>query len=311
LIETAKKCGADVVKFQTHLPEAETIKDAPNPAYFKSESRYDYFSRIAFSNKQWLELSQHCEKEDIQFMSSPFSIEAVDILEKIGNKEYKIPSGEITNIPLLDEIGSTMKPIIISSGMSSWSELDSAVKAVERHHHKITILQCTSEYPCSYENVGLNILAEIKNRYGYAFGLSDHTLSNYASFAAVTMGASTIEKHLTFHKGMYGSDAKHSLDPDEFTDLVNGIRAIDIMKTTEVQKNEMANSLVGMKKIFQKSLVARVKIFEGTKVDGQMVAYKKPGTGIEPGRVGEIVGRIAVRDIEIDEILSLGDFKDD
>ena len=304
LIEVAAQCGANAVKFQTHIAGAETLRDAPMPPYFEGEPRYEYFERTAFSRDQWMALKTHCEAQGIEFLSSPFSIEAVELLEAVGVARYKVPSGEVTNLPLLEVIAQTDKPVLLSSGMSSWAELDEAVNTILRHHDQLTVLQCTSEYPCPYEEVGLNVMLEMRERYGLPVGLSDHTLTNYAAFAAVALGASVIEKHLTFSRHMYGSDACHSLEPSEFADLVQGIRAIETMLGSSVDKNATAARLQEMKDIFEKSVVSLVDISAGTVITADMVSVKKPGTGIPARRLPEIIGRVAQRDILKDQLLS-------
>ncbi len=301
LIGLAKECGADAVKFQTHIAEAETIKNAPQPPYFTGEPRFEYFKRTGFSLSQWKALKAHADKLKIEFLSSPFSIEAVDLLEKVGMKRYKIPSGEITNIPMLKRIAKTKKQVILSSGMSTLEELDDAVKTIRTGNNDIVILQCTSEYPCPYDQVGLNVLDEMKKRYKCPVGLSDHTLTTYAPFAAVTLGASVIEKHLTFSRKMYGSDAKHSLEPIEFTDMVSGIRAIEEMLVSKVIKD--AKNMRQMKEIFEKSVVSACAIKKGTVITGAMIAVKKPGTGIPARKFDDIVGRKAKSDIAADTVL--------
>ena len=309
LIELANDCNADCVKFQTHISEAETLKNAPMPSFFKGEPRYKYFERTSFSQSQWKKLKFKCDEHQIEFLSSPFSIQAVDLLENIGVTRYKVPSGDVTNHPMLELIAQTRKPVILSSGMSSWKELDEAVNIILKFHKNITILQCTSEYPCSYENVGINIMLEIKNRYNLPVGLSDHTLSNYSAFLAVSLGASIIEKHLTFSQKMYGSDGKHSLEPNEFKDLVKGIRAFEIMLSTKVDKNKEATRLIEMKNVFQKSIVANCNIRKGTLLEIKHLAFKKPGTGISANRYKEVLGKKILKDIQKNKIISMEDFE--
>lgn len=185
LVELASECGANCIKFQTHIAEAETLKDAPMPPFFKGEPRYEYFKRTGFSLKQWKELKAKCGELEIDFLSSPFSIEAVELLEKVEVKRYKVPSGEVTNLPLLEVVAETKKPVLLSSGMSTWEELNEAIATIQKVHNDITVLQCTSEYPCTYENVGLNVMLEMKERYNLPVGLSDHTLTNYSAFTAM------------------------------------------------------------------------------------------------------------------------------
>ena len=210
LVDTAADCGADVVKFQTHIPFAETLRDAPMPHYFKGEPRFEYFERTGFATGQWKRLAAHAMERGLQFLSSPFSIEAVTLLEDVGVGSYKIPSGEVTNIPMLEAIAETGKPVLLSSGMSDWRELDAAVAAIRGRHERICVMQCTSAYPCPDEKVGLNVLSEMRERWQLPVGYSDHTRDNHACFAAVALGAGVVEKHLTFSRRMYGSDAAHS-----------------------------------------------------------------------------------------------------
>lgn len=307
LIEAAAACGVDAVKFQTHISEAETLPDAPMPPYFKGEPRFEYFNRTGFSLEQWKFLKQHCDQHGVAFLSSPFSEEAVDLLEQVGISQYKIPSGEVTNLPMLEKIAQLGKPVILSSGMSAWDELDRAVDIVRKHNDQLTVLQCTSEYPCPYEQVGLNVMLEIGERYEVPIGLSDHTLTNYAIYAAVTLGASIVEKHFTFSRAMYGSDAPHSLEPAELADLVQGVRAIERMLAHKVDKNNLA-PFENMKMIFEKSLVALVDIPAGVKLSTEMVGIKKPGSGISAARLNEFIGRVTSRAISADSLLAEEDF---
>ncbi len=302
MVDVAADCGVDAVKFQTHFAAAETLPDAPAPAYFSAEPRYEYFQRTAFSRAQWDALKAHCAACKTQFLSSPFSQEAVELLETIGVPLYKIPSGEVTNLPLIEAVAATRKPVLLSSGMSTWAELDRAVNAVLKRHARLVVLQCTSEYPCPAERVGLNMIGEMRDRYEVAVGLSDHTLTNYAAFAAVTMGAAVIEKHFTLSRNLYGSDAKHSVEPVELCDLVRGIRAVETMVSKPVDKDD-PEPFRAMKRIFQKSIVSLVEIPQGARIERSMVGIKKPGTGLPAWRIEEILGRRALRRVPADSLL--------
>lgn len=302
LATAAHKAGADCIKFQTHIAEAETLPNAPSPSYFNAEPRFAYFKRTGFTLEQWKELKEHCESIGAEFMSSPFSEEAVDLLEKVGMKRYKIPSGEVTNIPLLEKIAATKKPVILSSGMSDWKELDAAVNIFTKSGNDLTVLQCTSEYPCPYEKVGLNVLTEMKDRYKLPVGLSDHTLTVFAPIAAVITGATVIEKHFTTSRDLYGSDAKHSLEPREFADMVEGIRAAEIMLTATVDMSHAAG-FAEMKKIFEKSVVSLTDIPEGAVITAEMVACKKPGTGIPARELPRVIGSRALSAIPRDSLI--------
>lgn len=308
LIDTAVECGAGAVKFQTHIPAAETLRNAPLPPYFKGEPRFEYFQRTGFNEGQWRELKARCDEQGTLFLSSPFSVEAVEMLEELGIEQYKIPSGEVTNLPMLEVIAETGKPVLLSSGMSSWQELDAAIETIRRRHDDLTLLQCTSEYPCPHKRVGLNVMLEMRRRYEVPVGLSDHTTDNYACFAAVSMGAVVVEKHLTLSRRMYGSDARHSAEPAQFFDLCCGIRAIETMLAAAVDKDDVEHYRE-MKVIFQKSVTAKAEIPAGTKISRDMLAVRKPGTGISAAQLDTVVGQQAARTIPADTVLEWSDLK--
>lgn len=308
LIDVAADCLADAVKFQMHIAQEETLPTAPSPPYFNAEPRYAYFERTAFSAEQWRQLKLKCEERRVEFLCSPFSIAAVERLDQTGVQRYKIPSGEITNIPLLESVARTGRPVLLSSGMSSWQELDRAVDVILKHNSRLVVLQCTSEYPCPDEHVGLNVMIEMGKRYNVPFGLSDHTLSNYAAYAAVTLGASVIEKHLTFSRKMYGSDARHSVEPEEFSALVQGIRSIERILASPVDKNDIGRFQV-MKETFEKSVVSLAPIPAGALITSEMVGIRKPGTGLPASRLQEVIGSCASRDIPPHSVLQEVDLK--
>ncbi len=237
LAETAAECGADAVKFQLHDALAESTKDAPSPPYFQHETRWEYFNRTAFTDEQWATLKDACDRAGIEFLCSVFSVEAVDRLERLGVGRYKIGSGEVTNLELVRRVAATGKPVLLTSGMSSWQELDAAVAAAG---NEVTVLQCTSVYPTPPERVGLNVLAQLRERYGKPVGFSDHTVGNYAAFAAVALGAVVVEKHFTLSRQAYGPDAALAMEPDELEDLVEGIRELETMLANPVDKNDLA-----------------------------------------------------------------------
>lgn len=306
LVDAAAECRADAVKFQLHIAEAETLSEAPCPPYFTEEPRDAYFRRTAFSEAQWAQLKRHCESRGVEFVCSPFSLEAVEVLERVGVARYKIASGEVTNLPLLERVAATGKPVLLSSGMSTWAELDAAVAAVRRSHQRLTVLQCTSAYPCPDEQVGLNVLEQLTTRYGVPVGLSDHTMANYAAYAAVALGATVIEKHLTLSRRMYGSDAAHSLEPAEYADLVQGIRAIERMVAHPVDKDDVSR-FHAMKRTFEKSVVAVAPIPAGSIITPQMLGLKKPGTGLPAAKLTELIGKRAARTVAANTLLTAED----
>lgn len=302
LIDLAAKVGADAIKFQTHLPAAETLRNAPVPPYFTGEPRFEYFARTGFTPDQWGKLAAHAKSCGIDFLSSPFSIEAVELLESVGVSRYKIPSGEVSNIPMLEAVARTGRPVLLSSGMSNWHEMDAAVKTVLKHHDRLCVLQCTTSYPCPPEKVGLNVLAEIRARWNCEIGYSDHTLENNACLAAVALGATVIEKHLTFSRAMYGSDARHSAEPEQFSALSRGIREISAMLASPVSKDDLRD-VKEMKAIFEKSVVSTRPIQSGATITADMVAVKKPGTGIPAAKLNLVIGSTAKSDLPADVLI--------
>jgi N-acetylneuraminate synthase len=307
LIELAAACGADTVKFQTHLPEAETLRGAPSPAYFKGEPRFDYFRRTGFTVDQWRGLKAKCEEANVTFLSSPFSLEAVDLLEEVGVAQYKIPSGEVTNLPLLERVAATGKPTLLSSGMSDWAELDRAVAAL-RDKVPLVVMQCTSAYPCPPERVGLNVVGEMQRRYALPVGYSDHTDGPAAAMAAAALGAVAIEKHLTFSRRMYGSDAANAMEPDDFERYCRGIRDIWRMADNPVDKNAIG-PLAEMKRIFEKSIVAVRPLSAGMLVTRDDLAFKKPGHGISAAHYRDVIGRRLRVAVPEDHLFSEQDFE--
>jgi N-acetylneuraminate synthase len=305
LIEAAAACGADTVKFQTHIALAETLADAPMPPYFRGEPRVAYFQRTGFTPEQWKALRDACQRCSVNFLSSPFSIEAVDLLEEVGVGLYKVPSGEVSNLPLMEKLAATGKPVLLSSGMSNWAELDAAV-ATLRPGGPVTVLQCSSAYPCPPEKVGLNVLAEMKARYGLPVGLSDHTTGPAAALAAAALGATVIEKHFTFSRLMYGSDAINSMEPKEFSRMVHALHEIWAMMACPVNKNDVS-PYIEMKRIFEKSVVTAVALTEGHVLTLADLAFKKPGDGIPAARWRELAGRRLRRATVADHKLSFDD----
>ncbi len=308
LIETAAKCGADIVKFQTHISKYESIKNAPRPVFFKDENRYEYFERTKFSFLQYKKLIQIAKKNKVEFLSSPFSIEAVNFLEKLNLKKYKIPSGEVNNLPLIERISKTKKEVFLSSGMSNLNELKIALNILKKNC-KVTILQCTSEYPCNLKNVGLNNILSFKKKFKTDIGFSDHTSGNTASVIAAYLGATIIEKHFTFSKHMYGSDAKYGMEPDQFKIFVDKIREAAILKNNPINKDVLSKNLIQMKKIFEKSIFIKNKIEKNNKIKFNDLEFKKPGDGIKAFDYKKIIGLKLKKTLPSGTKLKINDLK--
>ncbi|MEK9657116.1 MAG: N-acetylneuraminate synthase family protein [bacterium] len=292
-IKSASECGVDAVKFQIHIFDAESLDSAPNPPYFKDETRREYFERTSFTQENWRKLKEYAEKDcELEFLASPFSNEAVALLEAIKVKTYKIASGEVTNLPMLKKIAQTKKAVLLSSGMSTYKEIDEAVNYLTKHGcADLTILQCTSDYPCLPKNAGLNILDDLRKKYPmHNIGYSDHTRGNAIPIAAVCKGATVIEKHFTLSKKMYGSDAQFSSEPDEFKSLVVAIREVEKALTHDVDKDQKAKDLVEMKKTFEKMIVAARDLPKGTVIKEEDLTFKKPMDGLSAKEYQDLIG---------------------
>lgn len=307
LIELAADCGANIVKFQTHIPEEESLFDAPSPSYFNQESRFEYFERTSFSFKQWENLKLKSQENGLKFMSSPFSEAAIDLLEKVGVEMYKVPSGEVTNHPLLEKLSMIGKPVYLSTGMSNWQEIDSAL-GILVNSVQVILMQCTTSYPCSYEKVGINVIEEMKEKYPkLKIGFSDHTKGISAGPIATFVGSEVIEKHLTFSRDMYGSDAYNALPPKEFKLYVDLIKEAQIMRDNKVDKNDLKD-LTNMKKIFEKSIVTAKEINRGNLIDMSNIKFKKPGDGISATEYKNLIGRKINKDLLKDVQIKYEDF---
>ena len=308
-IDAVSQTGADAIKFQTHIAEAESSKFEPFRVNFSYEdsTRYDYWKRMSFTIEQWKEVKAHCEDVNLEFISSPFSVAAVELLEELGVEKYKIGSGEVSNHLMLDLIGSTGKEVILSSGMSSYDELDKAVNILTKHGCVTSVLQCTTKYPTFPKDIGLNVLRELANRYDIPVGLSDHSGTIYPSIAAVALGASIIEAHVVFDKRMFGPDSASSLTIDEFKNMVSGVRAVNEMLDNPVDKNNN-HEFASTKNIFEKSLAINKPIKKGHVISFSDLEAKKPsGFGIPAEHYKKVLGKSINRDLSQWEFLSEGD----
>jgi N,N'-diacetyllegionaminate synthase len=306
LIKKASECGADIIKFQMHLPEHESLIDAPSPSYFKSEDRYSYFKRTSFTVREWKKIKKYCESLGKEFLCSPFSLEAVDILKKMDVKCYKVPSGELTNTPLIEKIKKTKKNVFLSTGMSNYREISNAVKILKKN--KLVLLQCSSIYPCPEKNVGLNLLNDFKKKYNCRVGFSDHTLGSAASYAAAAIGAVIIEKHFTLSRKMYGSDAKHSMEPREFKEFCSTIKEIWRIKKHKVNKNDLSK-FKNMKYIFEKSIYAKKNLIKGKIIKFSDLSFKKPSNFLRADNYKALIGKKLKSNIKKDDPINVQNIK--
>ncbi len=303
--------GVDAVKFQTHIAEAESSIHEPFRVKFskQDETRMDYWKRMEFTLPQWKELKAHAESRGMELISSPFSNLAVDWLEEIGVRRYKIGSGEVSNLLMLEKICKTGKPIILSSGMSSWEELDRTVEFIQSFGNSLSILQCTTAYPTSPSQWGLNVIPELKDRYKIPVGFSDHSGDIFSCLAAATMGAEIFEFHVIFDKRMFGPDTPASITIDQTRQLVNGIEQIRTAINHPIRKSE-TKAFDQVKKIFEKSLALNQAIEKGTEIKVEHLESKKPsGRGIPASEFKNVLGKKLVKGLEKWDFLNWEDLE--
>lgn len=309
-IDALAEAGVDVIKFQTHIAEAESSDLEPFRINFSYEdkSRYDYWERMEFKEHQWAGIKSHCEDVGVEFMSSPFSLAAVDLLERIGIKRYKIGSGEVTNTLLLEKVSRTGKPVLLSSGMSDFSELDTAVKYLTLRGVNVSILQCTTSYPTPPERVGLNLLKILKHKYPkLPIGLSEHTAKVATGIAAVALGAEILEFHAVFNRKMFGPDTASSLEIDEIRELVKSVRFVETIIKNPVDKS--TNVEYGLvKRIFEKSLAVRRELPSGHVLSFEDLEARKPsGLGIEANQWQSVIGKSLNKNMSAAKFLQYDD----
>jgi N,N'-diacetyllegionaminate synthase len=311
LIDVAAESGADLVKFQTFTADRLVTRAAPKAEYQSqstgnSESQYEMLRSLELSVEMHRHLIAHCRTRSIGFLSTAFDIESVDLLVSLGQQHFKIPSGEITNLPYLRHIGRLNKGVILSTGMATLDEVAAAIDALERAgtpRTDMTVLHCTTEYPAPMADVNLRAMLSMQAALGVRVGYSDHTPGIEVAIAAVAMGASLIEKHFTLDRNLPGPDHQASLEPAELRSLVTAIRNIEVALGDGIKR--VMPSEARNRPVARKSLVARRAIEAGEVFTAENIAAKRPGTGISPMRWDEIVGRSASRDFAVDELIEL------
>ena len=310
-VEAIANAGADAVKFQTHIAAAESTPGEPWRVRFSPQdaSRYDYWRRMEFTEAQWLGLKRHADERGLMFLSSPFSIQAVELLTRVGVAAWKVASGEVANRELFEAMARTGLPVLMSSGMSSLTEVDDAVARVKAYGLPLAVMQCTTAYPCPPEKVGLNVLSQFRARYDTAVGLSDHSGTIYPSLAAAALGADVVEVHVTMSRGAFGPDVPASVTTEELEKLVEGVRFTERMHRSPVDKDSSAEELTPLRRLFTRSVVARTDLSAGTVLGTEHLISKKPGTGIPANRMPELVGARLIRDVRADELLAETDFQ--
>lgn len=298
-IDALAKTGVQAIKWQMHIADAESSSEEPFRVNFSYEddSRMDYWRRMEFTKDQWIGLKEHSEGLGMEFICSPFSNSAVETLEELGVKRYKIGSGEVSNFLILEKITKTGKEILLSSGMSSYAELDNAVNLIQSFGAPLSLLQCTTAYPTNPQNWGLNVINELKVRYGLPVGFSDHSGDIFACLAAATLGADILEFHVVFDKKMFGPDAKASLTIQETSRLIEGVNEINKALNNPIDKS-VNSDFRSLKAIFEKSLAVNKNLRKGQVLTFEDLEAKKPkGQGISAHLFKEVVGRKLTKDL--------------
>ncbi|HEY7185531.1 MAG TPA: N-acetylneuraminate synthase family protein [Vicinamibacterales bacterium] len=310
-VDAIAAAGADAVKFQTHIAAAESTPAEPFRVTFSRQdaSRYDYWTRMEFTEEQWRGLAEHCRERNVLFISSPFSIEAVDLLERVGQPVWKIASGETSNVQLLDRVLDTGSPVLLSTGMSPLDEIDAAVSRVKARGARVGVFQCTTAYPCPPEKIGLNLVPFYRERYSCWAGLSDHSGTIYPGLAGAATGLDMLEVHVALSREMFGPDVIASITTTELRQLADGVRFIERMRAHPLDKNESARETAPLRRLFTRSLVASQALEAGTVLSRDHVRIKKPGTGLPPDRLDEVIGKRLSRAVSADQVLSADDIE--
>lgn len=305
LIDVAAEAGADAVKFQTHIASAESTLDEPWRVAFspQDETRFDYWRRMEFTPRQWQGLAAHAEERGIAFLSSPFSVEAVALLDEIGQPFWKIASGEVFNGELLDAVLATGRPVGISTGMATIGDLDAVIERCRAAGVSFALFQCTSAYPAPADEWGLGVIAELRERYERPVGFSDHSGSVAAGLAAAALGAAMVEVHITLSTAAFGPDVPASLDPDALAVLTAGVRDIVTARSSTLSKDDLTDGTAALRSIFGRSWAPVRRLPAGHVLERADLTLKKPGTGISEPELDTLIGRTLVRDISPGRLL--------
>lgn len=311
-IDAVADIGVDAVKFQTHIASAESTIDEMFRVEFSKQdnTRYDYWKRMEFTYEQWSGLAAHAKDKNLIFLSSPFSIQAVELLDRLHVPVWKIGSGEAASKEILEAVLSTKKPLLVSTGMSSFKEIDELVDCLKSHNAAFGLFQCTSKYPVPLEQVGLNIILEYKERYQCPVGLSDHSGVLFPSLAALAQGANIIEAHVVFDKRQFGPDVQSSLTIEDLKFICKARDAFYQMKINPVDKDDLSIKLEKVRTVFGKSLAPVKDLPSGTILTPQVITLKKPGTGISSQLIDKIIGRTLIKNVSMNRLFNWEDFSE-
>jgi N-acetylneuraminate synthase/N,N'-diacetyllegionaminate synthase len=309
MVDIAKAVGADAVKFQTYITEEMLAPYAPKADYQKKtapgRSQFEMIKALELSQSDFKELFNYCRKKRIMFLSTPFDNQSADFLNKLGVPAFKISSGELTNIPFLLRIANFLKPIVLSTGMATIEEIKEAAKIIySTGNKKLILLHCTSNYPTAFADVNLKAMPALAEKFGVMVGYSDHTPGIEIPVAAAALGARIIEKHFTLDRSMAGPDQQASLEPEEFRRMVSAVRNVEKSMGNGRKKPGKSERRVAL--VARKSIMAAADFIKGTRLSPEMLAVKRPGTGIEPKYISKIIGRKIKKDIKKDQLIKWG-----
>lgn len=310
-IDVVADVGFDAIKFQTHFAHAESTLDEPFRVAFSRQDpdRYSYWKRMEFSPQQWRGLCDHARDRGLLFLSTPFSLEAFRLLEDLDVPAWKMGSGEFRSWELVDAMMETDKPILLSTGMSSWPEIEEMVRRIQQRGNELVLMQCTSMYPTPLENVGLNVLPLFREHFGCMVGLSDHSGALWPALAAMARGVSVIEVHVAMHRRAFGPDVSASLIPDELALLARARNAFVTMDAHPVDKDALAGEMQAVREMFSRSVCVCRPMSAGAALNREDLILKKPGGGIPGCQVDRLVGRKLVRAAVPERLLSWNDLE--
>lgn len=308
-IDAVAGTGVDAIKFQTHIAEAESTPDEPFRVKFSYEdkTRYDYWKRMEFTYGQWEELSRHAGEAGLDFLSSAFSVEAFEMLESLGMPAWKLGSGEVFNKHLVEKMVKTGKPILLSTGLSSYEDIDRQIEMI--HKNPYAVMQCTTAYPCPPERIGLNVITDMLDRYRCPVGLSDHSGTIFPSLAAVAKGALLIEVHVTMSPYMFGPDVKASVTIEQLREMTEGIRMITAMRNAPADKTALNAEQKELKHMFAKGIYLKRDVAKGEKFKMEALSFKKPLRGISGEYYEDVTGKSAARDLKMGDALQWSDLE--
>lgn len=306
LVDAAVDAGANAVKFQIHFANHESDKQKDffrdKKTNIQDKSRYEYWKRIEFTEKQWIELSNYCQKKNILFLASSFSDKSFTLLRKIDQHYWKVASGELNNHIFIKKVAKLNKEILLSTGLSDWNEINDALRLIKKYHNKITLMHCVSRYPCPANQIGLNIIPEMRERYpDINIGYSDHSGSLGAIIAAYTLGARVIECHIKLSNYSFGPDASSSILIDDFKKLVSEIRILEIVNDNVKNKNSLDKNQLNLRKMFNKSFYAAIDLKKGMILTSKNTILKKPVLGVHVSRYKAILGKKLINDVNKDK----------